>query len=236
MKKLLALFAVSGILLSCGPSRFVDPLRRGEHAVSGSFGGPIVNVPGIATIPLPFTSLTYGHGVSGNTTVFGSWFSTAAVFGTMQFELGATHRLWKNEENTKGISITPAFNIATDRFEWNTKLWPQLDANYYWKYNWKQQTQDDLLTNGSKQANLLYGGLGSWYELAGRGAHDLPQNTRVIPIIQLGHDLNWKSWTFKTELKFIAPFASNENIVLDYQSVFGNYGATGFYFGFTKRF
>lgn len=236
MKKLIFLSCFIGVLLSCGPSRFVDPLRRGEHAISASLGGPFVNVPGISTIPIPFTSLTYGNGVTANTTVFGSWFSTAAVFGTIQFEVGATHRLWKDEENTKGVSITPAFNIATDKFEWNTKLWPQLDANYYWKYNWRRQTQDDLLTNGSKKPNLLYAGIGTWYELAGKRAHDEPQNTRIIPMIQLGHDLNWKSWTFKTEFKFIAPFTSNENIVVDYKSAFGNYGATGFYFGFTKRF
>jgi hypothetical protein len=55
-------------------------------------------------------------------------------------------------------------------------------------------------------------------------------------MIQLGHDLNWKSWTFKTEFKFIAPFTSNENLVVDYKSIQGNFGATGFYFGFTKRF
>jgi hypothetical protein len=236
MKKLIYLSFLTVFLISCGPSRFVDPLRRGEHAVSASLGGPLANVPGVATIPLPFTSLTYGNGVTDNTTVFGSWFSTAAAFGTIQFEIGATHRLWKDEENTKGISITPAFNIATDKFEWNTKIWPQLDANYYWKYNWRSQIQDDLLTNGSKKPNMLYAGLGSWYELAGKRVHDEPQTTRVIPMIQLGHDLNWKSWTFKTEFKFIAPFTSNENLVVDYKSIQGNFGATGFYFGFTKRF
>ena len=236
MKKLIFLCCVAGFIVSCGPSRFVDPLRRGEHAISASVGGPIANVPGVATIPLPFSSLTYGNGLTGNTTIFGSWFSTAAVFGTIQFEAGVTHRLWKDENNTKGISITPAFNFATDIFEWNTKIWPQLDANYYWKYNWRQQTQDDLLNYGSKTPNLLYAGVGTWYELAGTRAHDEPQNTRVIPMIQLGHDLNWKSWTFKTELKFIAPFTSNENVVIDYKSVLGNFGTTGFYFGFTKRF
>ena len=236
MKKLVYFSLLIIFLISCGPSRFVDPLGRGEHAVSASLGGPLANVPGVATIPLPFTSLTYGNGITNNTTLFGSWFSTAAAFGTIQFEVGATHRLWKDEENKKGISITPAFNIATDKFEWNTKIWPQLDANYYWKYNWRSQIQDDLLTNGSKKPNMLYAGLGSWYELAGKRVHDEPQTTRVIPMIQLGHDLNWKSWTFKTEFKFIAPFTSNENLVVDYKSILGNFGATGFYFGFTKRF
>ena len=97
MKKLFICTAITGVLLSCGPSRFVDPLKRGEQAFSGSLGGPIINVPGIASIPIPFTSLTYGKGLTDNTTLYGSWFSTAAIFGTFQFELGATHRLWKDE-------------------------------------------------------------------------------------------------------------------------------------------
>lgn len=236
MKKLFICTAITGVLLSCGPSRFVDPLKRGEQAFSGSLGGPIINVPGIASIPIPFTSLTYGKGLTDNTTLYGSWFSTAAIFGTFQFEMGATHRLWKDEENTRGLSITPAFNIGTDKFEWNTKIWPQLDMNYYWKYNWKHQTQDELLNHVSKVPNMLYAGIGSWYELAGKRAHDLPQSTRVIPMLQVGHDLNWKSWTFSTELKVLAPFTSNENVVTDYKSILGRYGATGLYIGLTKRF
>jgi hypothetical protein len=235
-KLFILIFAGALVIQSCGPSRFVDPLRKGENAVAASFGGPMVNVPGIATIPLPFTSLTYGRGVTSDLTVYGSWFSTAAIFGTGQFEVGGTYRVWSADENKKGISVSGGFNFGMDRFEKNAKLWPQLDANYYWKYNWRPQTQDDLLVNGSKKANMLYAGLGSWYELAGTRVHDEPQTTRVVPIIQLGHDLNWKSWTFKTELKLIAPFSSNENIVVDYRSLTGRYGATGFYFGFIKRF
>ena len=224
------------IISSCGPSRFVEPLKKGENAVSASLGGPMTNVPGIATIPLPFTSIGYGRGVTKKVTVFGSWYSTAAVFGLAQFDVGATVGLFQSQNNKHGISITPAFNTALDFYASNYKLWPQLDANYYWKYNHRQQVQDDLLTRGGSTANLFYAGIGSWYELDGTRAHDEVQPTRVVPMLNIGHDLNWKKWTFKTELKLIAPFSSNQNVVLDYVSLIPDRGATGFYIGFTRRF
>lgn len=223
------------LLLSCGPSRFVEPLQRGQRAISASLGGPMINVPDVAPIPLPMTSITYGQGILEGTTVYGSWFSTAAIFGTIQFDAGVTQRVWKNDKNM-GISVSPGFNLATDVFEWNTKFWPQLDANFYWKYNVKMRSQDDVVRGHRHVPNLLYAGLGSWYELSGTRAHDEPQPTRILPNVQIGHDYNWSRWSFKTELKIIAPFSSNENIVTDYISILGDFGATGIYFGLTRNF
>lgn len=135
-----------------------------------------------------------------------------------------------------GISIAPALNFAFDRFEGNTKLWPLVDGNFYWKYNARSQKQDDLLTKNVYRANNLYIGMGSWFELASTRAHEENQEHIVIPMVHLGHDLNWKSWGLKAEVKFIAPFTSNQNIVVDYASAFGDFGATGIYLGFTRRF
>lgn len=234
--RFLFFFLFSFLLFSCGPTRFVEPLRKGQNAISATAGGPIISVPGIATIPLPMSSITYGRGLTDDLTIYGSYFLTAAVFGTMQLELGTSIRLLEHSEKNWGVSAAPAFNFAFDRFEGNKKLWPQLDANFYWKYNARSMRQDDLLNKTVVKANNLYTGLGSWFELSATRAHDEPQKQRVIPMLHVGHDWNWKSWGLKTELKFIAPFTLNENIVVNYQSVFGNYGATGFYFGFTKRF
>ncbi|MEX1190939.1 MAG: hypothetical protein WEA99_03130 [Brumimicrobium sp.] len=231
------LLVFTSVVTSCGPSRFVEPLNKSENAVSVSLGGPLANIPGVATIPMPFTSIGYGRGVTDNITAFGSWYSTAAVFGVVQFDAGATVGLWKSKNKKHGFSGTGGFNFATDRFEWNTSFWPQLDANYYWKYNHRSQTQDDLLTKGGvPKSNLLYAGIGTWYELKGIRAHDVEQPTRVVPMLNIGHDLNWNKWTMKLEVKLLAPFTSNEDVVVDYVSLMGNQGATGVYLGFTRRF
>lgn len=221
---------------ACGPSRFVSPLKKGEQAISASLGGPIVNVPGIAPIPIPLTSITYGRGLKESLTVYGSWHTTAAVFGTIQLDAGITKRIWRDVDNNKGISVSPGFNTAMDIFDYNFKFWPTFDANYYWKYNVKTQNQEDVVLGRKHIPNMMYFGFGSWFELQSTRAHGETQQTRLLPMFHFGHDKNWNKWTFRSEIKLLAPFTSNENIVVDYISLLGNNGATGIYFGITKRF
>lgn len=234
---LLFIGIIALMLSACGPARFVEPLSKNENAIGIDLGGPMVKVPGIATMPIPFSSITYGRGVSNKLTIHGSWYTTAAVFGVAQIGGGATYGAWKSKNQKHGASAMLGFNTAIDVFENNFKFWPQLDAHYYFKYNFRSLTQDDLLNKGGRpSANMLYVGIGSWYELSSVKAHGEKQETVVVPMLNLGHDLNWKKWTFKTELKLLAPFSSNEDIVIDYISLTGKKGATGLYFGLIRRF
>lgn len=232
----LIVFILLLFLAACGPTRFVEPLEEGQQAIGVDFGGPMISVPGVATIPLPLTSVTYGKGVSEKLTAYGSWFPTAAVFGTIQLDAGATYLLFENEKKIHGISTTPGINFAMDVFEWRPKVWPHLDVNYFWRYNKRDISQDDFLLGTRPTANILYAGIGSWFELSGTRAHGEPQETRLLPMLNFGHDLNGRKWSFKSELKLIAPFTSNENIVVDYFSLTGHRGATGLYFGIIRKF
>lgn len=231
------IFLILGLAFtSCGPARFVEPLAKRENAIAVDLGGPIVKIPGVITMPIPFTSITYGRGITNDLTLHGSWYSTAAIFGVAQIGAGATYGFWESKDEKHGFSGMLGFNTAIDFFENNFKFWPQLDAHYYWKYQKRGMVQDDLLTGGGPVSNLFYAGIGSWYELSRIKAHDQKQTTIVIPMLNIGHDLNWKKWTFKTELKLIAPFSSNRDIVMDYISITGKTGATGFYIGFIRKF
>lgn len=240
MRFLFRIFLTSLITLyisSCGSAKFVEPLAKRQNAIALDVGGPIVEIPEVGTIPIPFSSITYGRGISNRLTIQGSWYSTASVFGVVQLSAGATYGCWKSGNDKHGISALIGFNTAMDVFEYNYKFWPQLDAHYYFKYNSRKMEQDDLLTSGGKPvANLLYVGMGSWYELKSIKAHGEKQTTIIVPMLNIGHDLNWKKWTFKTELKLIAPFSSNRDIVLDYKSITGNTGATGIYLGLIRKF
>ena len=65
MKKLIFLFL---IISSCAPSRFVEPLKKGQHAVALDVGGPLIEFGGLI-IPTPLSSISYGYGIDSTKTV-----------------------------------------------------------------------------------------------------------------------------------------------------------------------
>ncbi len=229
------LFYIGAIALtySCAPSRFVKPLAHKEHAVSASFGGALTNIPGVAIIPIPNTSIGYGYGLKPKTTVYGSWYSTAALFGVFQIDAGFTQSIWTDTLKKMGISVSPAVNFIVDVFEKNARVWPQLDANYYFDYRTiksKDKNGDEKL-----KTNNFYIGFTNWFELQNLRAHGETQKTRLLFCPQIGHTFERNKWNFSLEVKFLAPYASNKDIVVDYVSPFGNRGGLGTYFGFTYK-
>lgn len=72
------LIAVLAALASCAPARFVEPLKKGQQVITGNFGGPVAKIPGIGAIPIPFTAVGYGYGVTNKTTIFGNVHTTSS--------------------------------------------------------------------------------------------------------------------------------------------------------------
>lgn len=235
-KKIFLVFALSVLLLGCAPSRFVVPLEYKEQAVHVSLGGPVIDVPNLMALPIPLTAITYGNGVSEKLTVYGSVYPTALLFGTLQMDLGFTRMIWESDNENHGFTFSPAVNFAIDRFEFNGMFYPQLDAHYYWIYNRKYLSQDDIVTGKRNYPNFVYGGLGTWFELNSLRAHEENQPNVLLPNLQIGHEFVGAKWSFKTELRFIAPNLNNQNKVVKYKSLTGDFGATGVYFGVMKRF
>ena len=232
MRKIL--FSLLLITYSCAPTRFVKPLDKNQHAVTASFGGALTNVPGVAVIPIPNTSFGYGFGATNTTTLYGSWYSTAAMFGVFQMDVGITQLVWKDTVKHMGVTVSPGINFMVDVFEKNARTWPQLDANYYFDYRLSQAKK----RNGRDQwrTNTLYLGMANWIELQSTRAHEVDQANRVIFSPQIGHIYERNNWSFSTELKFLAPYAKNTEIVVDYLSAFKGRGALGFYMGLSYKF
>ena len=216
-----------GILIgSCAPTRFVKPIEHKKHVISANLGGPIITIPGVATMPIPFTSVGYGYGLKPKTTLFGNWHTTAAVFGVIQFDCGVSQLLWKNDK--MGVSVSPSLNFFSDVYEKNTQLYPQIDANYYFDYYRKEK-------KGRVNQNYFYGGFSNWFQLQSKAAHGLDLKNRMIFSPQLGHVFERGKWNYTLEVKFLAPYLSNQNIVVDYVSPFGKRGAMGAYFGLNYK-
>ena len=226
------LFLISGLLFlwSCAPARFVEPLQKGQQVLTGHFGGPIAKVPGIGAIPIPFTSIGYGRGLSNQTTIMGALQTTSLVFGVGQFELGVSQRLWNTDR--MGLSGQLNTNILFDFYTGANRIWPQLDANYYFKYGrqWRPE-QLELSKVYHRNYNFVYAGISNWFDFYRVESQGRPNEQLWIPSLQFGHQWIRPKWSYQAELKILAPLASNENIVVPYQSLLQNRGALGLYFG-----
>jgi hypothetical protein len=217
MKKLIFLFL---IISSCAPSRFVEPLKKGQHAVALDVGGPLIEFGGLI-IPTPLSSISYGYGIDSTKTVFGGLHTTSLLFGNFQGDIGATFKVFKQDKYIPAISISPAINFIK-RPDVKGNVWPAADVNFYWNYG--------------ERNNYFYGGATNWYEPEATRAHGESTIQRFIFNPQVGHVTKFNSWQLQTELKFLALGADNELLFVPYRSVFGSKGATGLYINLIKTF
>ena len=220
-------------LASCAPARFVEPLKKGQQVITGNFGGPVAKIPGIGNIPIPYTAIGYGRGLTDKTTVFGNLHTTSLLFGIGQTDLGVSQSIWKNDK--MGVSAQGSMNILVDFYTGANRFWPQVDANYYFKYgkHSKPVQLDAMCKIESKHYNFFYAGLSNWFDPYKTESQGRPNAQFWIPNVQLGHQWIRPKWSYQAELKMLAPNQSNQNIVVNYPSLLNNRGALGLYFGIT---
>lgn len=207
------------LLFSCAPSRLVKPLQKGEQAIGGNFGGPLIKL-GSTPITIPYTSAFYAKGITEKTSVYGSLHLTALAFGVFQTDIGICRELYTNHKYQMGLSVNPGLNIAIDRWEWNTKIWPQLDVNVY--KNW-----------GSKK--MLYAGVNNWFEPSRIRAHGEKQEKFMYINPHIGFMYAPKKWSYGIETKWVAPGVTNVPNVADYIGI-NKMGAIGVYIQFVRKF
>ncbi len=209
------------LIFACAPTRFVEPLRKHERAVSANFGGPIIHFSGIV-IPLPLSAINYGYGVDSNSTIFTSIHTTALAFGIFQNEWGINHQVLTQQSLRPAVSCNLVANTAIDKWEKQFKFWPQVDINTYWHLK--------------NQHRLIYTGISNWFELSKYRAHHELQPTHWIFNLQVGYRYTHDRWTYFIESKILAPTVSNQDLVVDFLKPWGQKGSTGIYLGILKKF
>ncbi len=221
MKKTLTLYLICLVVMSsCAPSRFVKPLQKNQQAVNVALGGPLFEYSDVV-IPMPFLSASYGYGFDSTLTGFAALNVSAALFGNLQMEIGATKQVLKQSGYVPAISITPVANLIYKNKD-AKKFYPQLDLNAFWEFN--------------QNRNLFYAGVSNWFELAGKKAHEQEQTNHWLISPHIGQTFIRKRWDFTIEAKIIAPNISYESNVVDYKSPLGKRVAFGIYFGYTRKF
>lgn len=216
------LFIISFIYCfqNCAPSRFVKTLEKKQRAASFSFGGPLIKFAG-APIPIPFTTLAYGYGVTDKITGYGSLHTTSLLFGNLQSDIGATVKLFE-KENKFGISASPALQLAYNIGTKNSfRIWPSADVNAYFHLNSKP--------------SYLYTGANSWFELSKYKAYEQPQQRHVIPNLHLGYMIVKQKWQHQFQLSYLGIGIPNKPGVVDYIGISGK-GTLGFYYSLIRKF
>lgn len=208
------------IISSCAPSRFVKPLEKGKYGAGINLGGPLFDFSGM-TIPIPFSSIGGGYGLTENTTIYSNLHTTSLLFGVYMIDAGITHKVLSQKGYQPAISISPALNLSIDQWEGNFKCWPQLDMNSYWNFG--------------KHNNLIYVGVSNMFELASKREDGLKQKEHWLFSPQLGYTLVRPKMEYGIEVKYIEPFTSHQNLIIEYKSI-GNNGAFGIYLNLLKKF
>jgi hypothetical protein len=207
-------------LSACSPGRVIRPLDKDQATLSFCLGGPLIKF-GEATTPIPFTSLAGSYGIDSGTTASVGIHTTSLLFGVIQSDIGLTQSISEPKKLLPGLSVSPVVNMMYDKWEGNFRIYPQFDVNLYW--------------NTFSDKSFLYSGLTNWFEMRTVKAHGEKQKTHWIPAFYVGHTWSGKKMNYNLEVKYIAPFNSNENITVDYIS-FGKKGAVGVYVGISKNF
>lgn len=219
MKTLIFIGFVFICLQACSPVRTVKPLQKGEQRVGASLGGPLIKFSG-AVIPVPATSINYARGITDKLTAYSSVYTTAALFGVGQVDLGVCRRIFQ-KDSIAGLSLNAGFNAGTFFRSGSSRIWPELAFNFYRHYG--------------KRRHFFYTGTGTWIELAAEGTHGREIKNRLLPWFHLGHVWNRGSWSYQLEARLLAPFRSNEDVVVDYLRLSGNRGVSGLYFSINRR-
>lgn len=218
--RVVAAMMVLGMVVGCAPTRYVHPLEAGELAITGTLGGPVFDNFGYP-LPVPNTTVGVGYGIMPQLTGYACFYPTSAAFGVLQGDVGAVYGITEPRRWRPGVSLSPTLNLAGDVWEGRFKAWPQLDANAYWTYG--------------HHLHILYAGLSSWYELAGRRAHGQEQPQFILPGFQVGHVLRGKRLDLTVELKANNVTKSNRDLTVSWWGL-GSRGAVGIYLGLTRRF
>ena len=218
--KFIPLAIICCVLQNCMPSRYVKPLAKKQSAAAFSFGGPLITFVG-APIPIPFSALGYGYGISDNLTAYGNLHTTSLLFSNAQADLGATFNIYK-KENTFGITASPALQIAYNvRNQSGFRIWPSTDVNTYF--------------HPDKKPSYFYAGINAWFELANLKAHNEKQQRHLIPNFQVGYVIVKTKWQHQFETKYLGIGIPNLPGVVDYIGI-SSRGSFGVYYTLVRKF
>lgn len=196
-----ALTVVSAVQAAgCSTYNTARPLEPGQHAIAATFGGPLVNVPGVGTIPMPHITLEGRHGIAHHFDVGYGLHVLPLLFGDLGAHVGAAYQ-FNDQPNVWAPAISASekvygFTNILDGRKTKHELWgmSQTDLTASWNF------LDD---------QLFYGGSTLYVVFNNGGVYLAP-----FAGFQFDPGLDWLR--IQVEGKWLAPYINEKLAVVDW--------------------
>jgi len=208
------------LIAACTPTRFVKPLEKDQSAIGFNAGGPLIHFAG-TKIPVPFSSIYYGYGVSDKGTASIGFHTTALIYENLQLDLGYTHQILEQENYIPGISLTPSSQFILGFRENDFRFYPAVDLNAFYEYG--------------QMKHMSYVSFNNWFDPHPGKVKASNDYSAWRPSIALGHIYRINSWEIGLEYKYLGFNLDNTKTVVNYVNNIET-GAHGIYLQFSKKF
>lgn len=212
-RALSCLVVVAGLALSASCTTFNNarPIKAGTDAVSATVGGPLTNVPGLATIPLPNLTVEGRHGLSPLFTrpldVNYGVHLLPLAFGVTGAHVGATMLVLDEDGAIPALSVGQRYFFFTNLFDGRKT-----------RKDGFLMSQTDLTASYLVFDQLIYGGASCYLPLDA-GARSL----RFAPVlgVELHAPRDWGlSWlALQAETRWLAPDVDQRFAVVDWVGI-----------------
>ncbi|MFZ9549483.1 MAG: hypothetical protein EBQ77_09195 [Sphingobacteriia bacterium] len=197
MQRIIFFYVILIGFTTCTSTRFVKPLNKGQKAVFGNFGGPLIEFSGLP-MPIPFATVGFGYGLHNRISIYNSVDVTSALFGVWHHEIGMSAHVYKFK-NELAISVQPGLHLFQNLQTFNAfRMYPVMDFTIYKEYIQKHFI---LYCNGRFWMNAY---------------RELQNQNTLTSGIHFGIQKNTTSWAHQFELGITAPGIPNTPNVVDF--------------------
>lgn len=212
MKRFLGLVTLGFFAVGCGHVAAVRPVPKGALQPELSFGGPMAEVGGLGSVPLPLSTLGARYGIAEKFDLSAHVHLTSLAFGVAGLDVGSTYLALPEQGAIPALSVGGRLYGFTDvDFLGGPRAYVELSGSA--SYLVQQMVQPYLSTS------VLF-------QFAGG-----------LPLVSVagGAELILGNFGLTAEARWYAPYANSRYMVVDWWSM-GNLGAVGFIGGLRYRF
>ena len=221
VRYIISLLAVAACLGSaCTTFNNARPLAPGEHAAMVTLGGPVADVPGVGTIPMPNVTVEGRHGVVDHLDVNYGVHLLPLAFGVVGGHVGGTFQLY--DEPAAWVPVT---SIGQRLFFFTNLLDPRKEQKDAYALS-----QTDLTLSWKLWESLVYGGVSAYVPI---DVEDRTLHLAPFVGVEIHPGLDWLR--VQVEGRWLSPTTDQRFAIVNWQAP-GDMGALAVNLGVAVEF